>query len=88
MTMIQFSGAGLLAPRKEGDQLFEVRLIDRRTGEVPRVNGKPLSFLTHAPRHAAAELLRGRNRALWRTHVEPVEPPRRDGRGPGDGRPG
>ncbi|ATQ57754.1 hypothetical protein [Paracoccus yeei] len=53
--------------------MFAVRLIDRRTGEVPRVNGNPLSLLTRSPRRAVAELLRGRSGAHWQTQVEPLE---------------
>ncbi|WP_199259856.1 hypothetical protein [Paracoccus binzhouensis] len=71
------------AVRAEGEQLFSVRLIDRRTGEVPSLNGIPLSVLTHSPRSAVAAFLRGRNRLLWRTEVEPVSAPAGDA---GDGR--
>ena len=53
--------------------MFAVRLIDRRTGEVPRVNGNPLSLLTRSPRRAVAELLRGRSGPHWQTQVEPLE---------------
>ncbi len=58
--------------RANGGQLFSVRLIDRRTGEVPRLNGIPLSLLTHSPRIAASQLLRGRDRGLWRAVIEPL----------------
>lgn len=54
--------------------VFAVRLIDRRTGEVPRVNGNPLSLLTRSPHRAVAELLQGRNASHWLTQVEPLEP--------------
>lgn len=59
--------------------LFSVRLIDRRTGAVPRLNGIPLSLLTRSPRQAVSNLMRGRNRAVWRAEVESVGPqaPRR-----------
>lgn len=53
--------------------MFSVRLIDRRTGEVPRVNGNPLSLLTRFPRRAVAELLHGRNGTHWHAQVEPLE---------------
>ncbi|WP_238986738.1 hypothetical protein [Paracoccus sp. MKU1] len=59
----------------EGQQLFSVRLIDRRTGEVPSVNGIPLSILTQSPRSAVASFMRGRSRMLWRIEVEPVNAP-------------
>ena len=56
----------------EGQQLFLVRLIDRRTGEVPSLNGTMLSVLTHTPRAAVLSFLRGRDRRLWRAEVELV----------------
>jgi len=63
------------APNAEGEQLFAVRLIDRRTGEVPNFNGNPLSVLTRSPRAAIADLMSGRNQKLWRAEVEPVGSP-------------
>jgi hypothetical protein len=62
------------AAKAEGDRFFSVRLIDCRTGEVPSLNGIPLSVLTRAPRAAALSLMHGRNQRLWRTEVEPVGP--------------
>lgn len=53
-----------------GAPVFSIRLIDRRTGEVPRVNGNPVSFLTSAPRLAVEELLKGRDREKWTAEVD------------------
>jgi hypothetical protein len=64
---------GVMA-QPEGERLFSVRLIDCRTGEVPSLNGIPLSVLTRAPLAAARSFMRGRNRRLWRTEVEPLSP--------------
>ncbi len=72
--MNQFILAQGLAAPPEGEGLFAVRLIDRRTGEVPCLNGIPLSVLTRAPRATARSFMRGRNQHLWRTEVEPVSP--------------
>ena len=47
-----------------------VRLIDRRTGAPHRVNGAPLLIITRNPEHAAAELLAGRDPALWEARIE------------------
>lgn len=53
-------------------QTCAVRLIDRRTGQTHRVNGSPLVLFTRHPEEAAAELLDGRDRAVWEARVEPV----------------
>lgn len=50
--------------------LYSVRLIDRRTGQVHRVNGAPLLALSREPQAAAASLLEGRDPALWETRIE------------------
>jgi hypothetical protein len=50
--------------------LYAVRLIDRRTGQVHRVNGAPLLALSREPQEAAASLLEGRDPALWETRIE------------------
>lgn len=49
-----------------------VRLIDRRTGSVHRVNGAPLVLFSRSPSDAAAELMRDRNPAHWDVRVEPI----------------
>ncbi len=72
--MNQFTMAKEFDAKPEGELLFSVRLIDCRTNEVPRLNGEPLSVLTRAPRAAALSFMRGRNRRLWRTEIEPVTP--------------
>ncbi|ABL73181.1 MULTISPECIES: hypothetical protein [Paracoccus] len=70
--MNQFIVTNGTGANAEEGQLFSVRLIDRRTGEVPSLNGIPLSMLTHSPRAAIAAFMRGRDRLLWRAEVEPV----------------
>jgi hypothetical protein len=52
--------------------LYSVRLIDRRTGQVHRVNGAPLLALSREPEAAAASLLEGRDPALWEARIEPL----------------
>lgn len=49
-----------------------VRLIDRRTGDPLRIDGKPLSIFTRDPAAAARDLLARRNRAHWEIRVEPL----------------
>lgn len=51
-----------------------VRLIDRRTGTTHRVNGTPLVLFTRRPVDAVAELLAGRDPAVWEARIEPIEP--------------
>ncbi|MTH79702.1 hypothetical protein [Paracoccus aestuariivivens] len=74
MTVPHRSDATNPAPSARNNGLFSVRLIDLRTGEVPSVNGNPLSVVTDTPRQAEAELMKGRDRALWQTQVDPVGP--------------
>ncbi|WP_347139055.1 hypothetical protein [Paracoccus sp. SSK6] len=52
--------------------LYSVRLIDRRTGQVHRVNGAPLLALSREPEAAAASLLEGRDPVLWEARIEPL----------------
>jgi hypothetical protein len=49
-----------------------VRLIDRRTGLTHRINGSPLVLFTRTPEEAAAELLSGRDAAVWEARIEPI----------------
>jgi hypothetical protein len=49
-----------------------VRLIDRRTGSVHRVNGAPLVLFARDPADAAAELMRDRNADHWEIRIEPI----------------
>lgn len=51
-----------------------VRLVDRRTGDLHRVNGTPLTVFTRHPAEAVAELLEGRDPALWEARVERIDP--------------
>ena len=53
-----------------------VRLIDRRTGLTHRVNGSPLVVFTRSnPSEAVADLLEGRDAAVWEARVEPLGEP-------------
>ena len=63
---IQDQTTGAKAP------LYSVRLIDRRTGLVLRVDGAPFLALSREPRAAAASLLEGRGPALWEARIEPL----------------
>lgn len=49
-----------------------VRLIDRRTGQSHRINGRPLVLFTRTPDEAAAELLDGRDASVWEARIEPI----------------
>ena len=49
-----------------------VRLIDRRTGSVHRINGTPLVVFTRNPHEAAAELLHGRDGRLWEARIDHI----------------
>ncbi len=49
-----------------------VHLIDRRTGAAHRINGTPLVIFTRRPDEAAADLLSGRDPAVWEVRIEPV----------------
>lgn len=51
-----------------------VALIDRRTGQVPYMNGRPLMIVTHDPSEAIAKLLQGRDRNIWDIRVQPLHP--------------
>jgi hypothetical protein len=53
-------------------QVCAVRLIDRRSGQTHRVNGRPLILFTKAPEEAAAELLAGRDATVWEARIEPM----------------
>ena len=57
----------------------QVMLVDRRTGRPHRVGGRALTLFTRTPSEAAAELLAGRDPALWEVRISPVEA-RGDGR--------
>ncbi|GAA0284006.1 hypothetical protein [Rhodovulum strictum] len=47
-----------------------IRLVDRRTGAPLRLNGSVLRVFTRDPRAAVAELLEGRDPALWEARVD------------------
>ena len=62
-------------------QACAVRLIDRRTGQTHRINGSPLVLFTRSPQEAVAELLSGRDAAVWEARIEPIgAAPRQGGR--------
>lgn len=49
-----------------------VRLVDRRTGALHRVNGTPLVLFTRRPDEAVAELLSGRDPKVWEARVDRI----------------
>jgi hypothetical protein len=49
-----------------------VHLIDRRTGQSHRINGRPLVLFTRTPDEAVAGLLEGRDASVWEARVEPI----------------
>lgn len=51
---------------------WAVHLIDRRTGAPHRVNGTPLVIFTRRPDEAAADLLEGRDPAVWEARIKPI----------------
>lgn len=69
-----FAAAGLATPApRTPSATCAVRLIDRRTGLTHRVNGSPLVIYTRNPSEAVADLLDGRDAAVWEARVEPLE---------------
>lgn len=62
-------------------QACAVRLIDRRTGRTHRINGSPLVLFTKTPGLAVAELLSGRDAAVWEARVEVIGADTRKGGG-------
>ena len=60
--------SGMMIPRRH--RACAVSLIDRRTGRPHRINGRPLVLFTQRPEEAAAELLEGRDTAVWEVQVE------------------
>ncbi len=50
-----------------------VRLVDRRTGQTHRINGRPLVLYTRNPADAVADLLEGRDPSVWEARIEPIE---------------
>lgn len=53
-------------------QTCAIRLIDRRTGQTHRINGSPLILFTKSPDEAVADLLSGRDAAVWEARIEPI----------------
>lgn len=51
-----------------------VSLIDRRTGQTPHVNGRPVMVVTRDPSKAIADLLQGRDRTIWDVRVQALHP--------------
>jgi hypothetical protein len=49
-----------------------VQLIDRRTGAAHRVGGAALLLFTRNPDQAVAELLAGRDPAVWEARVSHI----------------
>lgn len=59
-------------PASDPSQTCAVSLIDRRTGATHRINGRPLTLLTRNPQDAVAELLAGRDAAVWEARIEVI----------------
>jgi hypothetical protein len=53
-------------------QVCAVRLIDRRTGSVHRVNGAPLVIFARDTAAATAELMANRDQSLWDIRIDPL----------------
>ncbi len=68
------AGRAMSAVTAPLSQACAVRLIDRRTGQTHRINGSPLVLFTRAPGQAVAELLSGRDPAVWEARIEPLGP--------------
>lgn len=66
------AGRAMSAMAAPLSQTCAVRLIDRRTGQTHRINGSPLVLFTRSPDEAVAELLSGRDAAVWEARVEPI----------------
>jgi hypothetical protein len=69
--------SGWIGTRRTGggdDPTCAVRLFDRRTGTAHRINGAPLVIFTRRPDEAAADLLDGRDPAVWEARIEPLSP--------------
>ena len=60
------------APSPQANATCAVQLIDRRTGAAHRVGGAALQLFTSTPDHAIAELLAGRDPAVWEARVSPL----------------
>jgi hypothetical protein len=61
--------------KMQGDlRTCAVRLVDRRTGALHRINGRPLTLFSRRPAEAAAELLEGRDPSVWEALIEPLDP--------------
>ncbi|MCT8331492.1 hypothetical protein [Albidovulum sediminis] len=66
------AGMSMSAMTAPLSQACAVRLVDRRTGRTHRINGSPLILFTRSPDEAVAELLSGRDAAVWEARVEPI----------------
>ncbi|MFC6496171.1 hypothetical protein ACFP8Z_00760 [Gemmobacter lanyuensis] len=72
-TVARWMGFGRESDMDAGEgRTCAVTLIDRRTGDAHRINGKPLVLFTRRPQEAAAELLQGRDPQLWDIRITPL----------------
>lgn len=60
------------APLQQANATCSVQLIDRRTGASHRVGGAILQVFTRTPDQAVAEMLAGRDPAVWEARVSPL----------------
>lgn len=74
-TAFASAGLALTATPRTLSATCAVWLIDRRTGQTHRVNGSPLVIFTRNPAAAVADLLEGRDAAMWEARVEPIGAP-------------
>ena len=54
-----------------------VSLIDRRTGAIARRDGAALIAYSNSPAETAAQLLAGRDPAIWEARIAPLDGSRR-----------
>lgn len=69
--------APMMGPTMSLRRTCAVQLFDRRTGSVHRINGAALIVFTRDPEAAVADLLEGRDPALWEVRVSDLETGRR-----------
>jgi hypothetical protein len=63
-----------MKPGHDNRRTCAVRLIDRRTGQPHKINGTALTIYTRAPDEAAADLLSGRDAAVWEIRIDTLDP--------------
>ncbi len=77
MTLARQTAHRAPAAMMQAGAVCAVSLIDRRTGSPLRINGSPVVLFSRQPHEAAADLLSGRNPAVWEARIEPLNHGRR-----------